>query len=255
MFKKMDISFKPAAPAGSYEAQRCFLDLYVPEATPLATLVWFHGGGLENFDGKGEAQLAERFVKSGLAVVLPNYRLIPQGAKYPDFIDDAAAAIAWTLDHIAEYRGDAKKVFVSGHSAGAYLLTMVALDPAYLARYGHHPNELAGAIPVSGQMITHAAVRKLRGIGYETPFLDDAAPCYHVRPDAPPFLNLFGDGDLPTRPEENRYFVAAMKHAGHPDIQAVEIADRDHVGISTHLTDPNDPAAEAMLDFIRKHVS
>ena len=89
--------------------------------------------------------IALRFAQAGAAVVV-NYRLSPQ-AKYPAYLDDSAAAVAWTLDHIGEHGGDPRKVLVSGHSAGGYLTAMIVVDPRYLAKYDAQPSSLAGHRP------------------------------------------------------------------------------------------------------------
>ena len=106
---------------------------------------------------------------------------------------------------------------------------MVGLHPDLLKPHGITRNSLAGFIPVSGQMITHSTVREERGIPRSRPIIDDAAPAYYATTHAPPFLCIVGDQDLPARAEENRYFVAAMKAAGHERISYAEFAGRVRV--------------------------
>jgi acetyl esterase/lipase len=161
----------------------------------------------------GEA-LAKRFASEGVAVVLVSYRLSPK-VKCPTYIEDAAAAVAWTLQNISKYKGDPAKVFISGHSAGGYLVGMIGLDEQYLAKHDLSPAKLAGLIPIAGQMVTHSTVRAEQGISEKRPVIDEFAPAYHVRKDAPPCLCIAGEHDAPARAEENIYFVAAMKAVGH----------------------------------------
>jgi acetyl esterase/lipase len=100
-------------PATVYQIERCRLDLYYPQNEPgFATVVWFHGGGLK----AGNRHIPTGLRNQGLAVAAVNYRLSPK-ATCPAYIQDAAAAVAWTLRHIDERGGDPNKVFVSGHSA------------------------------------------------------------------------------------------------------------------------------------------
>jgi acetyl esterase/lipase len=248
-----DVAYKPNA-GTDYERERCKLDLYLPQGGKgFATIVWFHGGGLQNGDKQTEiaVNLAERFAKDGVAVASVNYRLSPK-AKYPAYIDDAAAAIAFVLDNIEKHGGSAKRVFVSGHSAGGYLTAMVGLDGQHLKKYGHVPADLAGLMPIAGQMITHSTVREERDIPRTRPLIDEAAPLFHIAQDAPPTLAIAGSNDLPARAEENRYFVAAMKAAGHKDVTYFEVAGRDHGTIASRTGEADDEVAAAMLAMIKR---
>ena len=159
--------------------------------TGFATVVWFHGGGLTG----GNRSVPQQLKEQGLAVAAVGYRLHPQ-AKCPDYIEDAAAGVAWVFKHIEQYGGDPKRIFVSGHSAGGYLTAMVGLDKRWLARYGIDADRIAGLIPLSGQAITHFTVRSERGIPKTQPIIDELAPLYHVRPDAPPLVLILGDREL-----------------------------------------------------------
>ena len=108
----------------AYINERCVLDVYYPEnRSGFPTVVWFHGGGITG----GQKFIPSELKEKGLAVVAVNYRLSPK-VNAPTYIDDAAAAIAWTLKHIGDYGGDPSKVIISGHSAGGYLVAMVGLD-------------------------------------------------------------------------------------------------------------------------------
>ncbi|MGN1246305.1 MAG: alpha/beta hydrolase, partial [Muribaculaceae bacterium] len=127
-----NVSYIEGNEADAYRVERCKLDLYVPEGkTGFPTVVFFHGGGLEG----GEKFVPELLKEQGFAVVAPNYRLSPR-AQHPAYIEDAAAAVAWTMRHIAEYGGTSSKVWVCGHSAGGYLTLMLALDKSYLGAHG-----------------------------------------------------------------------------------------------------------------------
>ncbi len=110
--------------ASEYMAQRCKLDLYVPtDKKDFPTVVWFHGGGLT----KGNKAIPDGLKEKGIGVVVANYRLSPEAAS-PKYIDDAAAAVAWVFDNIESYGGSRKRIFVSGHSAGGYLTSMIGLE-------------------------------------------------------------------------------------------------------------------------------
>ena len=247
-----DISYKSTGSLTDYEAERCELDLYLPRGKEnFATLLWFHGGGLQG-GSKADPMtvgIAKWFAGQGIAVALANYRLSPK-AQYPAYVDDAAASLAWLCKNIRFRGGDPQRIFVSGHSAGGYLTAMIGVEGRYLERYGLDPGVIAGLIPVSGQMITHSTVRGERGIPRGRPVIDEAAPLYHVRADAPPVLAVCGGEDLPIRAEENRLFVAALKAAGHRRIDYLEVAGRDHGTIVSRIPEPGDVVARAMVRFI-----
>lgn len=108
----------------SYQSERCKLDLYYPKGIKnFPTVVWFHGGGLK----AGNKSVPEQLKEKGIAVVAVNYRLHPK-VKAPVYIEDAAAALAWTFRNIAKHGGDPDKIIVSGSPAGGYLTLMVGLE-------------------------------------------------------------------------------------------------------------------------------
>jgi acetyl esterase/lipase len=221
-----DLLYREEKGVSAAQNQRCRLDVYAPSGRkPFSTLIWFHGGGLT----QGERSIPLPLRNQGIAVVAVNYRLSP-GVKSPVFIEDAAAAIAWTLKHIAEFGGDPQRVFVSGHSAGAYLTLMCGLDRQWLARHGANADDLAGLIPLSPQVITHFTIREERGIGEAQPVVDGLAPLFHVRRDAPPILLVTGDREkeLMGRHEECAYFWRMMKLNGHKATMLHELDGFDH---------------------------
>jgi acetyl esterase/lipase len=250
--KLADVAYKSGAGLSSDEVERCKLDVYLPTGVKdFPTLVWFHGGGLKGGSKNGAEKIARAFAGAGIAVVAPNYRLSPK-ATFPAYIQDAAAAVAWTKAHMAEHGGDAKRVFVSGHSAGGYLAFMLGLDARYLKEYGLELPDIAGFIPVSGQTMTHYTVREERGIGKFTITADEAAPVHFARKDTPPFLVLYADKDMAARAEENEYFVALMKGSGNKRVEGRMIADRNHGTIASKMAEDGDPGREAIVTFISK---
>lgn len=223
-----DISYyAPATPDQTeYQRERCKLDLYYPTSIQnYPTVVWFHGGGLKG----GKKSIPKELKQQGIAIVAVNYRLFPK-AKKPAYLEDAAAAVAWTFQHIAEYGGDRNLIFVAGHSAGGYLTSMIGLDRRWLAPYKIDPNQIAGLIPYSGHCITHMTVREEMGIKRDQPIIDDMAPLYHARKDAPPILLITGDRKLefPTRYEENAYLHSLLNVVGHKQVQLLELGGFTH---------------------------
>ena len=238
-----NIAYRDGANLDDYQKERCKLDIYYPEnVKDFTTVVWFHGGGLTG----GEKFIPERLKNEKLAIIAVNYRLSPK-VKSPAFIDDAAAAVAWTFRNIAKYGGDPKKIVVSGHSAGGYLTCMIGLDKHYLQAYGIDANSIEQLVPFSGQMITHFSVRKERGIPDVQPVIDDMAPLYHVRADAPPLYLITGDRELEMlgRYEENAYMWRMMNLAGSKTTTLFELDGFDHGGMP-------DPAYDLLLKILKK---
>lgn len=214
----------------SYINERCVLDVYYPtNVKNFAIVVWFHGGGLTG----GEKFIPQELKEKGVAVVAANYRLSPK-AKSPSYINDAAAAVAWVFKHIAEFGGDTKLIFVSGHSAGGYLSAMIGLDKKWLNQFAINSKNIAAIIPFSGQMITHFTIRKERGITEKQPIIDEYAPLYFVSKDAPPLILITGDkeNELLGRYEENAYMARMMKVAGHTQTELYQLEGFDHGGMA-----------------------
>lgn len=209
-----------------YARERCRLDVYYPsDMSDYPTVVWFHGGGLSG----GEKYIPEELKQSGMAVVAVNYRLMPN-VSLTECIDDAAAAVAWAFNNIAKYGGTADKIFVAGHSAGGYLTNMVGLDKKWLEKYGIDANCIAGLIPFSGHAISHFAYRASKGMKSTQPSIDEFAPLYYVRKDAPPLIIISGDREMEMlgRYEENAYLWRMMKVNGHEDCYIYELDGHDH---------------------------
>jgi acetyl esterase/lipase len=246
-----DIPYKSGTLLTDYEKARCKLDLYLPASGQnFPVLIWFHGGALKGGSKDSVKPIAERFARAGIAVAAVNYRLSPK-ATYPAYLDDSAAAFAWVKSHASEQHLDPARIFISGHSAGGYLVYMLGLDDRWLKPYGLKPSAIAGAIPVSGQTMTHYTVREERGImDHNIISADEAAPINHLHKDTPPFLILYADKDMPARREENLYLAAALRATGNPHVQQLQVDDRNHGSIAGEIAHPGDPAAEAILHFI-----
>lgn len=223
-----NISYYDGIAAGKddYQTSQCLLDIYYPKnVKKFATIVWFHGGGLTN----GAKEIPQALMDKGFAVIGVGYRFSPK-AKAPAYIEDAAAAVAWAFKHIGQYGGSEKQIYLSGHSAGGYLAMMVTLDKRYLAKYNIDADKVAELIPFSGQCITHFTVRQERGIRDTQPVIDELAPLYWVRSDAPPMLLITGDAELELlgRYEENAYMLRMMKLAGHKGSRLFQLQGFDH---------------------------
>ena len=123
------------------------VDVYRPDAcrdTFCPVVLWVHGGGWKHGDMQGRAatQMMTAWAARGIVMVGVNYRLSP-AVKHPAHVEDVASAISWAHDNIADYGGDASRLSLLGHSAGAHLVALVATNPRFLAAHKLTP---AGAI-------------------------------------------------------------------------------------------------------------
>ncbi len=244
-----DIRYSDASP-------RCVLDVKWPVGvTNFATVINFHGGGLVGGSKHFARWPEEAADKDPVAFVGANYRLIRDKktgvtATPEECISDAAAAVAWTLDNIARYGGDPKKVFVTGISGGGYLTAMVGMDPKWLAKYGHAPADLAGIAPMTGQMTKHFNVRKI-GFNDEDPQfqpkIDEWAPlAYAGGANLPPACFLTGGRDVEwkCRVEENELLAASLRSCGYPKTEFHETEGNHGGGVR--------PSAYFLRDFVMK---
>lgn len=209
-----------------YIRERCVLDVYYPKnSVGFPIIVWFHGGSLTG----GHKEIPEALKEKGVCIVAVNYRLSPR-VTAPKYIEDAAAAVAWVFKNINRFGGDSSLIFVSGHSAGAYLTCMVGLDKKWLKVYDVDANNIAGLISLSAQTITHKTIRNERGIRETQPIVDEFAPLFHVRADAPPLLLITGDREMEMlgRYEENAYMLRMMKLVGHKQSKLFELDGYGH---------------------------
>lgn len=138
-----DLAYGPGA--------RHKLDIYRPAKVTSTSpvVVFFYGGNWNKGERADYAFIGRALASRGMVVVIPDYRLFPE-VRYPDFLDDSAQAVAWTSAHIARYGGDPARLFVMGHSAGAYNAAMLALDARWLRKQGMANASLQGWIGLAG---------------------------------------------------------------------------------------------------------
>ena len=195
------------------------LDLYLPEGEKcIALLVFFHGGGLEEGDKEDNKRIYEELASKGIAVASANYRMYPE-AVYPQYIEDAARAVAWSLEHIKEYISYGQ-IFIGGISAGAYLSMMLHFQPDFLAEYDVNEEQIAGYIFDAGQPTVHYNILKERGKDPNSIRIDEAAPLYYLEGERLKnhkqiFLILVSDHDIVGRREQNELLIRTMETHGY----------------------------------------
>ena len=132
-------------------------DVYVPgrsideadQATGSPLVIFIYGGSWSMGSRRDYRFAGESLAARGFTVMVVDYRLYP-AVKYPDFLKDCAQAVGYGLEHARELGADPRRVFLFGHSAGAYNAAMLALDPRWLRAAGHSPDELAGWVGLAG---------------------------------------------------------------------------------------------------------
>ena len=169
-------------------------------------------------------------------------------------LEDAAAAFAWTKLHIAEYGGDPDRVYVGGHSAGAYLAALISLDPTYLKAHNLDIREIRGTIPVSPFLYVEetAKDRPKTVWGKDANVWLQASVTPYIGPNKPPMLLIYADGDDPWRREQNQRLKSQLTAAGSK-IGSVEIANRTHGSIMSKMGESRDATMEQIAAFIKAH--
>jgi acetyl esterase/lipase len=195
------------------------LDVYVPDqvsAGPRPLVVFWHGGRWRFGDKTDYRFVGAALAELGYVAVLPNYRHYP-GVKMPGFMDDAARAGEWAAGHAREFGADASRLYLMGHSAGAHMAALVALDPRYFAAAGRPGPPIAGVIGLSGPYdflpLLEPDVQDMFGPPQNYP---DSQPINFVRIDAPPMLLVHGLMDKTVRPKNSSNLAAALRARGVP---------------------------------------
>ena len=230
------------------------LDAYIPDGKTNAVFMYMHGGGLEKGDKSKRAEDIANFLEQeGIAFVSINYRMYPD-AQYPDFILDAAQAVAWVNKNMQELFA-CDKLYVGGSSAGGYLSMMLCFDERYLANVGLDNSIIEGYFHDAGQPTAHFNVLKEFGEDSRRVIVDERAPMFHVgrAKDYSPMLFIVSDNDMFGRFEQTMLMVNVMKHFEHGDKVFLEVVNGTHCDY-IYKTDESGEGklAKMILSFIDK---
>lgn len=237
---------------GTHHRQQ--LDIYQPEvaAKPLPVVVFFYGGSWSAGQRQDYKFVAEALVSEHMLVVVPDYRVYPE-VGFPVFVEDAAAAVAWVMNNITDYGGDAHQVFVAGHSAGAHIAALVSLDSRYLAHHQRAPTELAGMIGLAGPYdflpLTSAKLKRIFGDEQEQ---WHSQPINLVNEDHPPMLLMVGGRDRTVLPRNSRRLADSIAQAGG-EASLIEFERYGHVAMVAKLAKPFRGSGELLrpiADFV-----
>ena len=180
------------------------LDIYRPtDKTNAPVVVFFYGGSWNSGSRADYAFVGEALASRGIVAVLADYRLYPQ-VHYQGLLQDSAQAVGWTREHVRQYGGDPSKLYVMGHSAGAYNAAMLALDPKWLAAAGMSPSMFKGWIGLAGPYdflpIENPDVKPVFYFPNSPP---DSQPINHVSAASPPALLIASADDTLVNPQRN----------------------------------------------------
>lgn len=237
---------------GSERRQK--LDIYMPvKNVPGKDVIVFFYGGSWKLGRKEELSfVANALAVRGYVVVVPDYRLVPQ-VTYPGFVEDTAKAIAWTYRNIKSYGGNPGRMFVSGHSAGAYNAMMVALAPEFLGAEGLSPSIMRGVIGVSGpyDFLPFQYIAEHRAFDSAAPNLEVTQPVYRAARarGTPPILLLAGEAETLVPPKNARNLAAALKRAGRP-VQVKFYPGARHLDMLFAFSKPGRNKASVLDDMV-----
>jgi acetyl esterase/lipase len=244
---------RPDVPYGAEPRQR--LDVYAPSkpgARPSPLVVFWHGGRWEFGDKDEYRFVGAALAAAGYAAVLPNYRHYPQ-VKMAGFMQDAARATEWAVAHAGEFHADPARLYLMGHSSGAHMAVLLALDTRYFVRIDAAIPPIAGVVGLSGPYdflpLTESDLQDMFG----PPNLYALSqPINFVRDDAPPMLLAQGEKDRTVAPKNSRNLAAALAAHDVP-VTLLMFPDLNHADTVAALSEPargRAPILAAIEDFV-----
>jgi len=232
------------------------LDLYIPDrhAGSASVLLFFYGGAWDSGNKSDYLAFGQAFASQGMIVAIADYRLYPQ-IRFPAFVADAAQALVYLHAQIGRHGGDPARIFIAGHSAGAYNAMMLAADPHYVRDAGGEPDWIRGVIGIAGPydflpLIDPKLITIFGG--------DNRAqtqPITHVDGKRPPMLLAAGAADTTVSPRNSINLAAKLKSFDSP-VETRIYPGVGHIGIILSLA-PGfrglTPLRQDMLDFVAAH--
>jgi acetyl esterase/lipase len=180
------------------QGPRHMLDLYRPVggAEPMPVVVFFYGGNWQSGSKEDYLFVGQALAAKGYVVVIPDYRIYPE-VRFPVFVEDGAQAVRWAEDNVARYGGDPHRLFLMGHSAGAYIAAMITLDGRFLADVGLSPKDaIRGTVGLAGPYdflpIVDDTLKVIFGPEEAWPATQ---PITYADGSAPPMLLITGTAD------------------------------------------------------------
>lgn len=233
------------------------MDIHLPARSadgPAPIIVFFYGGRWESGRKEHYHFVGQALASKGMIAVVADYRLYPE-VRFPTFMEDAAAAVAWVAANIERYGGDPSDLYVMGHSAGAHIATLLALDESYLAGAGAPAGAVRGVIGLAGPYdflpLDQWGLTDIFDAEDVDPLTTQ--PLSYVDADAPPMLLVTGEEDDTVKPRNTRALAAALTEAGNR-VETRFYPDVGHVGIVVALAPlfrGRAPVLEDIASFVR----
>jgi acetyl esterase/lipase len=233
------------------------LDIYGPPESGgrRPVVIFVYGGSWNNGRREDYAFVGQALAAQGTVAVVIDYRLVPQ-VRFPGFVEDAALATAWVKANIATYGGDPDRVFMMGHSAGAYIAAMVSVTPVYVRAAGLKGRVYRGFIGLAGPYdFLPLDVNATKEAFGQAPDLKATQPVLVAQASAPPSLLLHGRDDDTVYPRNSEALAKVLTAKGMP--ATLRIYDGvGHAGILVALANGFRDKAPVLADtmaFIRSH--
>jgi len=191
--------------------------------------------------------LGDRLARAGIGVVIPSYRLMPQNP-HPAQIEDVAAAFAWVVRNISQHGGDVTRIYLSGHSAGAHLAALLALDEKYLKKFDLPRTTIRGVIAMSGIYDVAKLETFLVSAGTDK---RDASPAAHAHSGAPPFLITYCQWDYFDLPKQARDFTRTLKK-NFVGVELLYVPAENHISEVVSLVQDHGLLIDAILSAVRQ---
>ncbi len=228
------------------------LDLYIPpeqaDDAPAPVVVFFYGGSWQRGRKENYGFLGTAIAERGYLVVIPDYRKFP-AVRYPAFVEDGAAAVAWVHARIADYGGDPQRIFLSGHSAGAHIGAMLVSDERYLAARQLEASQIRGFAGLAGPYdFTPEArtIKQIFGPPARYPLMQTSR---FIDGGEPPMLLLYGLEDGLVGPGNLERMEAALEAKGNC-YQVIRYPDAGHIGLIRAFTWIDRDRPPAMADML-----
>ncbi len=235
------------------DGPRGAMDVYRPARAvgPTPVVVFFYGGSWRSGARKDYRFVAAALARRGIVAVVPDYRLFPE-VRFPTFLEDGARAVAAVQRRAAEWGGDPRRLVLAGHSAGAWIAAMLAVQPRWLAAQGGSRAGVAGMVGLAGPYDFDPAAYAATRDPFAGTTRAESQPVGFADAQAPPMLLLHGADDTTVEPR-NSLALAARLHAAGVAAEARIYPGVSHVGIVASfapLFRGRAPALDDMAQFV-----
>ncbi|HEY0906610.1 MAG TPA: alpha/beta hydrolase [Methylophilus sp.] len=239
-----------AVPFGPLPRQT--LDIYTPLPVlsgAMPVVIFLYGGSWDSGRKEDYLFVAEALSSQGYLVVIPDYRVYPE-VKFPSLMEDPAAAFAWVKANIAHYNGDPETIFLMGHSAGAHLAAMLALNPIYLQSHGLDRHAMRGMVGLAGPYdFLPLKSARLKEIFAPAEAEWRSQPIRFVDGHQPPMLLMVGMQDLVVWPRNSLRLASAIEQKGG-EVTLKQYPAAGHVDMVSRLARPLRGASPLLADLV-----